>query len=199
MIKNVIFDIGAVLIRFDWKSYVNRLFDEKTAQEVTRATWENPTWGELDRAVIPFEEVLKQFIDTAPEYEQQIRQVMEHLGECTERTDYAIPWVEELKDKGYKVFFLSNYFEYLRNQSPEVLDFIPHMDGGVFSYQIHKVKPHAEIFDYICQRYDLRPEESLFIDDSQKNVDGARAFGMHALLFTTYEQSYPEIMAYLTK
>lgn len=197
MIKNVIFDIGMVLISFDWDGFLTKLYGEKAAEVISKATWGNPTWSEFDRAVWSFDEVVDSFVKTAPEYESEIREALRRIGECPEKQPYAIPWVEELKAAGYRVYFLSNYFEYLENANRGILDFIPHMDGGVFSYQIHMTKPSAEIYDYICRKYDLSPGECLFIDDSAKNVAGARAFGMESIQFIDYETTYPVIKKFL--
>lgn len=193
MIKNVIFDIGMVLINFDWDSYIRGYFDEKTAEIVSDATWHSADWCKLDLGV-PFDEVMECFIANAPEYEEQIRFIIEHIGECPERQKYAIPWVKELKAAGYNVYYLSNFFEYLVNAAPQVLDFRAYMDGGVFSYQEGIIKPDHAIYQLICDRYGLEKSECLFIDDSEKNVVGAREFGMNAFRFEGYEKNYREIM-----
>lgn len=199
MIKAVIFDIGAVLIEFDFMGYLRGMYDEQTAQIVFDAMWGTEAWHELDRGAYPLEQVLQMFTDNAPAYAAQIRQAFFRVGECPRRQPYAIPWVDALKAKGYQVCFLSNYFPYLIEKCPQVLDFIPHMDGGVFSYQEKITKPAAEIYQRLMQRYGLQPEECVFIDDSQINVDAANALGIHAFRFESYEKQYSEIMAFLAE
>ncbi|MBR5362449.1 MAG: HAD family phosphatase [Oscillospiraceae bacterium] len=199
MIKNVIFDIGRVMIEFDWEQYLAGLFDAETAKTVSDAMWGTPAWNELDRNVIPMHEVIDLFIANAPDYAAQIQEAMQKIGGCPRMMPYAIPWVEELKARGYLVFYLSNYFEYLMQERPDVLEFTKHMDGGVFSWQERITKPEPEIYQRLMQRYDLRPEECVFIDDSPQNIEAANALGIHAFLFESYEKQHPQIMQYLAE
>ena len=200
MIKNVIFDIGMVLIQFDWDSYMKKLFSENKVREaVTKAMWHNPDWNELDRGALTFSEVEQLFIDNAPEYAAEIREALKRLGEAPANQPYAIKWVDTLREMGYSVYYLSNYFEYLMETAPQVLDFIPHMNGGVFSCHEKITKPNPQLYLRLCEKYDLKPEECLFIDDLQKNIDAARALGMEGIRFQNYDHTYPEVMAFLAE
>ena len=110
MIKNVIFDIGRVMIEFNWEEFLCGLFDPETAKIVSDAMWGTAAWDELDRNVLPMEDVIKLFIANAPDCEPQICEAMRRLGDCAKMMPHAIGWVEELKARGYRVFYLSNYF-----------------------------------------------------------------------------------------
>jgi len=181
---NVVFDIGAVLVDFDWDAFVGSMFDTETAAAVTRAMWRNPDWSEFDKALLTDEEILKLFIAKEPRYEKEIRLTFSLLGTCPRRKDGAIPLVNRLKAAGHKVYYLSNYFEYLMHVAPGVLDFIPHMDGGVFSCHVHEIKPHHAIFNILCEKYGFSPSDAVFIDDSEKNVEGAKACGFRTIHYT---------------
>ncbi|MBR5372370.1 MAG: HAD family phosphatase [Oscillospiraceae bacterium] len=198
MIRNVVFDIGKVLIRFDWEHYMETLFDDETTREkVTAAMWHNPDWNELDRGVLPFSEVVELLITKEPDYADAIRLAAERLGEAPDRQPYAIEWIDRLREMGFSVYYLSNYFEYLMDAAPHVLDFVPHTNGGIFSCHEKITKPDPEIYRRLFRKYNLKPEECLFIDDLQKNIDAAKALGMSGIRFDGYEASYPEIMAFL--
>lgn len=200
MIQAVIFDIGRVLIQFDWDSYMKKLFDSaETRARVTAAMWENPDWNELDRGVLSFAQVRDLFIENDPGCADEITQALTRLGEAPAKQPYAIEWIEALKAQGYRVYYLSNYFEYLMQEAPGVLDFIPHTDGGVFSCYEKITKPDPEIYLRLCRRFSLSPEECVFIDDSPRNITAANALGMHAFLFEGYDASYPVISAFLQK
>ena len=146
MIRNVILDIGRVLIGFEWMDYIHKLFDEETGQRVTDALWKTQYWWELDRAVLSEEEILEMFYSVEPDLKDEIKEAFDRVGECMTRCDYAIPWIEDLKERGYKVYYLSNYSEHLMQANPDVLDFLPHMDGGVFSCYVQLIKPDPEIY-----------------------------------------------------
>ena len=81
--------------------------------------------------------------------------------------------------------------------NPEVLDFLPYMDGGLFSCHAKLIKPDPAIYQRLCEKCDLIPEEALFIDDNAANIEAAKRFGLHAIRFEGYEKSYGEIMDYL--
>ena len=73
------------------------------------------------------------------------------------------------------------------------------MDGGVFSCDVHIIKPDPAIYEKICEKFDLIPEECLCIDDNGDKVKAAQNFGMHSIRFQEYETSYKEIMEYLSE
>ena len=199
MIKNVIFDIGRVMNEFDWEQYLCGLFDPKVAKIVSDAMWGTPAWDELDRNVLPFEEVIALFIANAPDHAAQIREAMQKIGGCPRMMPYAIKWVEELKAQGFSVYYLSNYFPYLMQERPDVLEFTKHMDGGVFSWQEQLINPDPAIYQRLLARYDLKAEECLFIDDSPKNIAAAEALGICAFLFESFEKQHPQVMKYLAE
>ena len=111
MIRTVIFDIGNVLVRFDYMTFIrNLLKDEKAVEHVNNAIWFTGYWNELDRGQ-DTDLMLKKMIEKEPDYEEQIRLTFDRVGECIFMEDYAIPWIDELKEKGYQVLYLSNYSE----------------------------------------------------------------------------------------
>lgn len=194
MIKNIIFDIGRVLVTFDPIQYVNSLgFDEETARAVVGAIFHDPLWIETDRGVIPVEEFEEAFVANAPDYEPQIREAYRKMGRMIQLMPHTMPWVKALKERGYRLYVLSNYGEYLFLKSKDRLDFMPYMDGAVISYQIQMIKPDREIYEYLLKKYDLSPEECVFIDDRPENVEGAKAVGMSGILFENFEQASGEL------
>jgi len=199
MIKTVVFDIGNVLMRFNWMNWAKEAYGEETRDVLAKTFWGKSYWDELDRGTWKVVHFLAKCLEDAPEYEKEIRDAMARVGECMLKCDYAIPWVKELKEQGYQVLFLSNYSYYLRRCKPEVLDFIPYMDGGVFSCDVKMIKPDAGIYARLCAEYGLEPSECLFIDDTRKNVEAAKAYGMHAIHFESYEQAYADVAQVLRR
>lgn len=198
MIRTVIFDIGRVLLGFEWDRYVHMLFDdEATCRAVTEASFRCPYWTEMDRGNMRQEDIVENMIENAPDYSAQILEAVERVGECVERFDYAIPWIEDLKNRGYQVLYLSNYSEHVRARSMHAMDFLDRTDGGIFSYEVKSVKPEPEIFEMLIDRFDLVPEECVFIDDSFPNVETAVGLGFNTILFKNYEQASAELASVL--
>ena len=196
MIKNIIFDIGQVLKGWH-PERIYKMYDKETADAVIDAIWGTGYWFEMDRGVLSDRELFEKMLACAPAYREQITYVYDHLEEISERMEYAIPWIHEMKDSGYRVYFLSNYSRHLRRQVPQTIDFLPLMDGGIFSSDVQLLKPDPRIYELLCRQYQLTPGECLFLDDSQENVDAAIRFGMHGIRFEGFEKSYPVIMDYL--
>lgn len=194
MIRTVVFDIGRVLIGFEWKEYVHKIFqNSETEERVTAAMFGSRLWNEMDRGLWNEEEVLSKFISEAPSYEEEIREAFHRVGECTERKEYAIPWIQELKARKYQVLFLSNYSEHVKKRSVHALDFLNDLEGGVFSCDVHQIKPEPEIYETLLQRYQLKAEECVFVDDNPANIQMARQLGFYTVLFENYEQAHDEL------
>ena len=189
MIKNIIFDVGNVLVEYNPDGLMRRLgFDEETLQTVNQAVFQNELWNESDRGVLSPEELLEAFIANNPAYEKEIRQVIDAVGDTISLMPYTVEWVKGLKEKGYHLYILSNYAEYTYEKTSHKMEFLPYMDGVVFSYRCKLIKPEKEIYEYICETYGLKPEESVFLDDRKDNVEAARNMGMHGIVFENYAQ-----------
>lgn len=194
MITTLIFDIGNVLADFEWRKYYQSYgYDEEMVDRIAKATVQNPLWNEYDRGIMSNEEILQGFIDSDPEIAEDIRRVLRDVGRMVKRNDYAIPWIQELKGKGYRCLYLSNFSEKAEDECAAALDFIPYMDGGILSYQDKVIKPMPEIYQLLIDRYQLVPEECVFMDDTPGNLDGAEKFGIHTIHFQNQAQAINEL------
>ena len=194
MITTIIFDIGNVLADFAWETYYQSLgYGEEMFHRVAKATVLNPLWNEYDRGVMSDEEILQGFIDSDPEIEEEIRKAVRYIEPMVTRNDYAIPWIQELQDKGYRCLYLSNFSERGHRECAAALDFIPYMDGGILSYQEKLIKPMPEIYQLLIDRYGLVPEECVFMDDTLRNLEAAEKFGIHTIHFQNKAQAVEEL------
>lgn len=190
MIENVIFDVGKVLVEFDWETVMERLgFDEDTVREVAKATVQSKTWDKADGGFMSPDEFLTEFISNAPDYEKEIRLFWEHQAETIWKYDYVEEWFAALRAAGKKIYILSNFPEKLYHDAQKELSFAKEADGAIFSWMEKLTKPDTAIYELILSRYGLVPEQSIFIDDRQVNLDGAAKVGIHTLLFTGYEET----------
>lgn len=198
MIRTIIFDIGKVLLDFNWITYLSSYhFDPETEERIAHAVFQNPSWVEFDRGVLSTEEVINLFVKSDPELEKEIRLVCDsdQLYKTVTKLDYAIPWVRHLKTQGYRVLYLSNYSDYYFRTTQFALNFLPEMDGGIFSYRVKMVKPDHEIYKKIISEYHLVPEETVFLDDTAVNITAARECGLHGIVFQNLEQAKKELEA----
>lgn len=194
MIKTIIFDIGNVLTGFYLREFIqSKGYDDAMTCRIEKATLFTPVWGELDRGKWTTEEIIDGFVANDPEIETDLRKTFANIKGMLHRFDYAIPWIKELKSKGYTVLYLSNFNRPAHEQCAEALDFLPYMDGGILSYQDLVIKPEPEIYRLLIERYHLIPEECVFLDDLQANLDGAAAFGIHTILFKNQQDAIKQL------
>ena len=194
MITTLIFDIGNVLADFIWEEYYRSFgFTEEILDRLAKATVKDPMWNEYDRGVMTDEEVLQGFIDNDPGIEREIRLTLKDVGAMVRRNYYAIPWIKELQGKGYRCLYLSNFSEKARKECAASMDFLPYMDGGILSYQDKVIKPMPEIYQLLIDRYQLVPEECVFMDDTLRNLEGAEKFGIHTIHFKNQAQAIEEL------
>lgn len=197
MIKNVILDVGKVLV--EWKPEVafEKLgFSGETARKVADATINTPDWLEADRSAASDEELLRRFISREPECETEIRRFWEKIGLAIWQYDYAKKWIRTMKKKGYRVYILSNYGRWTYENTTEALSFLEDVDGALFSFQVHQVKPEPEIYQTLLQKYRLNPEESVFLDDRTDNIMAAKEQGISGIVFTGYEDACEKLKSY---
>ena len=189
-IRNIVFDIGKVLAKFHWKSVLSSLgFSPEANAAVAAATVRNPFWLEYDRSVLSDEEVLQTCCSFAPEYTKEITAFFGHLFHMCTPYPYASEWLSSLRKRGYRVYLLSNYGKTRFEQDLTDFPFVAETDGRVISYEVGYIKPEPGIYYALLDKYHLLPEESLFFDDVEANVLGARRCGFHAEVFTTPEEA----------
>lgn len=194
MIKNIIFDFGNVLVEYNIKEFMlNKGMSQEMIKRILKASIMGPYWDEFDRGAITEEEAIAGFLSLDPDIEKELHTVFDNITGMLTKRDFAIPWVKELKAAGYNVYYLSNYSKKAFDECADSIGFIEFMDGGIMSHRELVVKPNPEIYKRLIERYELIPEECVFIDDTEKNVDVARALGMQGIVFTTQEAAVSEL------
>ena len=194
MIKNIVFDVGKVLVDFDWQSLFDALaFSPEAYEEVAKATVQSELWNEFDRSKMADEEILEGFLEHAPGRRNEVMRFWDNIGSCIRRYDYAFPWIRSLQERGYGVYLLSNYPRRIYSQSIEELAFVEIVDGAVFSYEVQYTKPEREIYEALLRKYGLNPTECVFIDDNRANIVAANELGMATIHFHTKSQAEEEL------
>ena len=200
MITTIIFDIGNVLAAYSWEGALKHLgYPEETIDIIGNAVFRSADWNEMDRGVLTLEELLQRFIKNAPDYEKEIRQVIYNYKDMIHQYDYTRPWLKELKKRGLRIYYLSNYGEFGVQETQEALNFRDLMDGGIFSYEVKIIKPSRWIFEELLFRYNIRPEEALFFDDNAANAEAACQVGIHGIQFLGYEDARQKLESLLAR
>ena len=95
--------------------------------------------------------------------------------------------VHALKEKGYKIYLLSNYNKDFFDVHTKGADFLDDIDGKVVSYEIHQIKPEPAIYEYLLEKYELNPQECVFFDDRPENTEAAEKLGIQSYTITSKE------------
>lgn len=201
MIKNVIFDVGMVLVNFRYREYLRDLGFSQDIEEIfCKRIVESPLWGELDKGIRETEDIVNEMKNNVMDYPDEAELFFENIHDIVETYPYAFPWIEELKQKGLCVYLLSNYPKELFNiHSKGKFTFMDAIDGKIVSGYVKIVKPDPAIYQLLLDTYNLRPEECVFLDDRKENIEAAGKLGMHTILFENYNQSKTLLNEMLSK
>ena len=191
MIKNIIFDIGNVLVQFRPLEVMKELgMDEDTVKAVAEATVQSPLWKELDRGVIPEDTVIEMMKQTTTgKYKDDVQRFFAEGSPLLVKSfDYSASWLQSCKQKGYHIFLLSNYpVRLFEMHSKSSFTFMPYIDGKIVSGYVKLIKPDAGIYELLLKQYSLVPQECVFIDDVQENIEGAEKAGIRGIHFTNIQ------------
>lgn len=185
MTKNIVFDMGQVLIRWKPEYYLAQgQFSEEEKAMLLKEVFRSVEWVQLDRGCISLEEAAAKMRSRLPA----------HLHDAV--WDYCINWyahpmvpmpgmaelVRELKGKGYGIYLLSNCSLPLRQHFHRIPG-SEVFDGILVSSEHCMIKPQRDIFEKLFETFSLVPRECFFIDDSMANVEAALERGMPGTIF----------------
>lgn len=199
MIKNVIFDFGCVLVYWNQHNLYTPYFGSKEKADwfidnICTMSWNNET--DLGKR---FADAIAEKVAEFPEWEKEIRMYWERWeemigGEVTGMKE----WIRELKTSGYGTYGLTNWstetFPFVKDKF-EVFGIL---DGIVMSGEEGVTKPDLRIYQILLDRYGLKAEECLFVDDRLENVEAALALGMQGIVFKNCEETKSEFRRYTT-
>ena len=191
MIKNVVFDVCNVLLEFQCHDFIYEVFEDKAVAEAVRKAFiDYDLWNKFDMGPESEDEVVAGLLAAYPDIAKEIKFAFDEAPKYLSRCDYPTAWIKELQAAGYRVYIISNYCRYMMGARPDAIDFVPALDGGFFSCNIHMIKPHADIFEKLCADYKLKAEECIFVDDRPDNIEAAKKLGWHGLVFTNYAEGH---------
>lgn len=191
MIKNIIFDNGGVMVKSSSKSFIPlfKKYSNKPVHTMMQSYWE-----------------MARKLDTGYESEKSFyKRFSNHMElKCHWSTIHKIRYsiarlipgtlniVKNLSKK-YPLYMLNNEYKEFMRFLQKKYNYFKYFKGRVTSYQAHCRKPDARIYKLLLEKYNLKPHESVFIDDKKENVRVARKIGMHAIHFRNANQLKSEL------
>jgi len=195
MINTIIFDLGAVLIDWNPRYMYRTLFKDEAEMEKFLADITTSDWNEEQDAGRPLQEGTEILIRKFPEHEQLIRAFYgrwdEMLGEAFHDT---VEILRRLKEGGkYKLYALTNWSAETFPVAFERFEFLKWFDGIVVSGAEKMRKPTPDFYHILLNRYDVKAEEALFIDDNYRNILAAEKLGIQCIHFSSAGQLEEEL------
>ncbi len=182
MIKNIIFDLGNVLISFRPSEY----FDKKKFPEAIKTTilsdiFSSKEWSMLDKGEITTPEAIEAIAKKSSLNKKEIAHIFNLRTDIIFPLDSNVKLLPELKKRGFKLYYLSNFPLDIFDEVKDGYYFFKYFDGGLISATVKSSKPENLIYKIFIESYSLKPEECLFIDDIEINVRTAEVMGMKGL------------------
>jgi len=184
MIKNILFDMGQVLIRFDRDYFMTRLgVSEEDKPLLMREVFLSVEWVQMDRGTLREAEATQRICGRIPE---RLHDAAEKLICMWDRPILPIEGmyelVQELKVKGYKIYLLSNASIRQHEYWPRI-PASRFFDGKIISADEHVMKPHPDYYFRALERFNLTAGECFFVDDVPANIEGALYCGIPGAVF----------------
>lgn len=191
--KNVIFDLGGVVVDWNPQQVLNDYpGDRELPVSLFKRGFFEKHWIEFDRGTILQDGLVSEMADFTGHPYDACWDFVEFIKHSLVDVPKTLELIQRLSTEGYRLFCLSNmsveFYDYLK-----VREVFSYFDGQIISAQEHLVKPEEAIYRLILDRYELKPEESLFIDDLEPNIKAAATLGIHTVHFADREKGYGEI------
>ena len=188
MIKNLVFDLGNVLIEWNSEKILTYFEPEKERRQVLRqAIFESGVWHQTDKGELSLKEACEEVLTQLDaSYHSAIKNIFYHWYEVvyvySDLQERIRLWVAQ----DYRIYILSTTCEiFYHIEKAGLLPIYPLLSGYILSSEVGVVKPEAEIYHKLLKKYGLDPVESVFIDDIQANLDTAAELGFETILSTS--------------
>lgn len=192
--KTLIFDFGKVLVDYDFEMIVDTFFEDKDELErFKEVIISNEFIDKCDKEDIPFSGIIHEVQEKYPHWKSELQQFHDRyldfvIGEVPGMRNLLI----KLKNEGYKLYGLTNWCSVVYKVI-EKFDILQLLDDRIISSEEHLIKPDTAIYHRLCDKFNLKPEDCIFTDDKEANIEGAKSAGMSAILFKNAEQYEKEL------
>ena len=190
MIKNIVFDFGGVLVDWNPRYFYRNIFQTEEEMEYFLTNVCTPEWNTLTDSEMTFAEAIEMLVPKFPQYEREIRLYWDGwLDMLHAEIPESITFKAMLRAEGYRLYGLTNWSAETMPRAKTKFNFMKGLDGMIVSGEEGIKKPDEKIFRLLLERYNLRPEETVFFDDHIENVIAAREIGIHGIHFKDAAQA----------
>lgn len=190
MIENIVFDYGGVLVQYDFVAFFGKLLGSRE-----RGQWfmdhvlPEEVGAAMDRELHPFDYYIRQQQERWPEYADVLSYFAGHYTDVfTVETPGIRDLIQLLKDRGFHVYGLSNWSSKL-SEVKEKYSVFQLITDELVSKDVHLLKPETAIYQTFLDKFHLRADTCLFVDDKAENIEGCWQVGMQGIRF---DREHPE-------
>lgn len=181
VIKNIVFDVGNVLVRWAPHEAIQMVFPEQDPKAFYQQL--RPIWLDLNLGKLSEREAIKTCVKQLQMPEDKIKLLMHKFKTLQTPIPGIMELLHELKNIGIDLYSITDNVKEIIEFHATHSNFLHYFKGIVVSADVGVLKPDIEIYRYLINNYKVNPAESVFIDDLLANVEGARTAGMHAFQF----------------
>lgn len=197
MVKNIIFDLGNVLLNFKPIVYLHtQISDKAKVQEIYEEIFTSKEWLMLDRGMITEEDAINEICNRSTENTELIKLAMNNWYQLLTPIEGTVEILKKLKHKGYRLYVLSNFHLLAYEDVTKRYEFFKYFDGGIISYKEKLIKPDKDIYDKLIKKYKINPKESIFIDDTIENIESARMLSFKTILYINSKDLREKLIEY---
>jgi len=179
MIRNIVFDLGNVLISFKPADYMAiQGYPENLKNTFLNDVFRSEEWHMIDNGDLTTLEAVDRIAARSSLKRDEICEIFDLRTKILLAIDSNIKVLPELKKQGFRLYFLSNFPSDIFDDVVAGNSFFKLFDGGIISARVGASKPRRRIYEILLEKYSLIPHECLFIDDLEPNVATAIDLGM---------------------
>lgn len=183
MIKNIVFDLGNVLISFRPSEFFDKKkYPENIKTKILQDIFGSKEWLMLDNGDINTTQAIESIASRSSLKKEEIAHIFNLRPELIFPLDQNVRLLPGLKERGFRLFFLSNFPMDLFEEVKTGYYFFKYFDGGLISAEAKVSKPDIRIYNLLLEKYNLLPEDCLYIDDLEINTKSAEEAGMTGLV-----------------
>ncbi|KZN47044.1 HAD family hydrolase [Pseudoalteromonas luteoviolacea] len=193
-IKNVVFDIGNVVVRWSPEDIISMAFGKSHLQTgLVESVFHSDIWLDLNKGLMTEEETKLRYQKELDLSQGDCERLFHYIKHSLIPVYNSVALIERVKKAGYKVYALTDNVHEIVDYLKATYQFWPLFEGAIVSADLGVLKPQPAIYDALLTHFSLNANETVFIDDMPHNVAGAQAMGIEAIQFKDAGQCEEEL------
>jgi 2-haloacid dehalogenase len=197
-IDTIVFDLGGVLVDWNPDYLYRKIFSNEDEMKWFYNNICTPDWNEAQDAGRTLKDATEELVEKHPEHESNIRMYYDRWEEMLDGPIHeTVEILRELKDKNYRLYALTNWSAETFPIALERFEFMHWFHGRLVSGEEKTRKPFKEIYLLLMERFQIKPENAIYIDDNYRNLVPAKELGFHIIHFQSPGQFKKELSSLL--